>query len=64
MFLQHDSQDPVEAAVELGVDLLKVTERDVLAEQLLVEGQREAAVEIVAVEDRHADDATHEVKVR
>ena len=50
--------------MELGVDLLKVTQRDVLAEQLLVEGQREAAVEIVAVEDRHADDATHEVKVR
>ena len=59
-----NSQDPVETAVQLGVDLLKVIERDLLAEQLLVEGQCEAAVQVVTVEDRQADHAAHEMEVR
>lgn len=49
--------------MEIGVDGLHVVQRDWFAEQLFVEGQGEAAVYVVAVEHRHAHDATHEVKV-
>ena len=57
-------QDPNEAVVELGIDTLEIIECDRLGEELLVEGQREAAVQVVAVEDGDADDPAHEVEVR
>lgn len=56
-------QDPDEAVVEIGVDGLHIVQRDWFAEQLFVEGQGEASVNVVAVEHRHAHDASHEVKV-
>jgi len=49
--------------VQFGVHRLHVVQRDGFAQQLLVEGQREASVDVVAVEHRHAHDAAHEVKV-
>lgn len=57
-------QDPDEAVVEVGVDRLHVVQRDRFAQQLFVKGQREASVDVVAVEHRHAHDATHEVEIR
>ncbi|TNN47973.1 hypothetical protein EYF80_041835 [Liparis tanakae] len=56
------SQDPDEAVVEVRVDGLHVVQRDGFPQQLFVEGQREASVDVVAVEHRHAHDATHEVE--
>lgn len=56
-------QDPNEAVVQIGVDGLHVVQRDRFAQQLLVKGQREASVNVVAVEHRHAHDATHKVEV-
>lgn len=50
--------------MEIRVDGLHVVQRDGFAEQLFVEGQGEASVNVVAVEHRHAHDASHEVKVR
>ncbi len=57
-------QDPDEAVVEVRVDRLHIVERDRFAQQLFVEGQSEASVNVVAVEHRHAHDTTHEVEVR
>ena len=59
-----NSQHPVETLVHFRVDLLEVVQRDVLSEQLLVKRKREAAVQVVVVKDGHADDTTHEMKVR
>ncbi len=50
--------------MQLGVHLGDVVQVDGLVEQHLVEGQREAAVQVVAVEDGQAHDPTHKVKVR
>lgn len=57
-------QDPDEAVVEVGIDRLHIVERDRFAQQLFVEGQSEASVNVVAVKHRHAHDTTHEVEVR
>ena len=57
------SQDPDEALVELGVGGLQVTQLDGLAKQLLVEGQRKASVDVVAVENCQAHHAPHKVEV-
>ena len=43
--------------------LFHVVQRDRLAEQLLVEEHGEAAVDVVAVVDGHAEDATDKVEV-
>lgn len=50
--------------MQIGVDGLHVVQRDRFAQQLLVKRQREASVNVVAVEHRHAHDATHKVEVR
>lgn len=50
--------------MQLGVGGLQVVELDGFAEQLLVEGQSEAPIDIVTVEDRQAHDPTHEVEIR
>ena len=50
--------------MHVWLDALHVVQRVRLAQQLLVERQREAAVQVVAVEHRDADDPTHKVKVR
>lgn len=57
------SQHPGERAVELGVHVGDVLEGDGLVEQHLVEGQREAAVEVVPVEHGQPDDAPDKVEV-
>lgn len=57
------SQYPDEALVQLGVCGFQVVELDGFAEQLLVEGQSEAPIDVVAVEDRQAHDPTHEVEI-
>lgn len=57
-------QDPHKAVVQVGVHRLHVVQGDGLPQQLLVERQGEATVYVVAVEHRHAHDATHEVEVR
>ena len=57
-------QDPDEAIVQVGVHSLHVLQGDGLPQQLLVEGQRKAAIDVVAVEHCHAHDAPHEVEVR
>lgn len=49
--------------MQLGVGGLQVVELDGFAEQLLVEGQCEAAVDVVTVEDRQAHHAAHKVKI-
>ena len=49
--------------MQFGIDTLQIFQRDVFAEQLLVERQREASVQVVAVEDRHPDDTAHEMEV-
>ena len=56
-------QDPDQAVVQVGVHRLHVVQGDGFAQQLLVERQGEAAVDVVAVEHRHAHDATHKVEV-
>lgn len=50
--------------MEVGVDGLEVLEGDGFTQQLLVEWQGEAPVQVVAVEDGHAQDTAHEVEVR
>lgn len=57
-------QDPDEAVVEVGVDGFHIIQSDRFAEQLFVEGQREASVDVMAVEHCHAHDATHKMEVR
>ena len=44
--------DPDEGVVELGVDGLQVLQQQLLVEHALVEGQREACVDELAVEQR------------
>lgn len=63
-FSADHSQYPDEALVQLGVRRLQVVELYRFAEQLLVERQGEAAVDVVAVKNRQAHHATHEVEVR
>lgn len=58
------SQYPDEALVQLGVRRLQVVELNWFAEQLLVERQGEAAVDVVAVENRQSHHTAHEVEVR
>lgn len=50
--------------MQLGVDVADVAQRDGAAEQLLVEGRGEGRVQLVPVEQRHAQDAPREVEVR
>ena len=54
---------PQQAVVQLRVHVLHVVQQDGLAQQHLVERHDEAAVQVVAVEDGHADDATHKMEV-
>lgn len=49
--------------MEVGVDRLHIVQCDWFAQQLLVEGQSETSVNVVAVEHRHSHYATHEVEV-
>lgn len=63
-FPADHSQYPDEALVQLGVRRLQVVELYRFAEQLLVERQGEAAVDVVAVKNRQAHHATHKVEVR
>lgn len=57
-------QNPDEAVVKVRVYRLHIFQRDGFSQQLFVERQCEASVDVVAVEHRHAHDTTHEVKVR
>lgn len=50
--------------MQLGVRRLQVVELYWFAEQLLVKRQGEAAVDVVAVENRQSHHAAHEVEVR
>lgn len=56
-------QDPDKAVVEIRINGLHIVQRDRFAQQLFVEGQSETSVDVVAVEHRHAHNATHEVEV-
>lgn len=56
-------QDPDKAVVEVRVDRFHIVQCDRFTQQLFVEGQSEAAIDVVAVKHRHAHDATHEVEV-
>ena len=49
--------------MQVGIHTLQVLQHDALAEQLFVEGQREAPIQVVTMEDGHADDAAHKVEV-
>ncbi|RUS90107.1 hypothetical protein EGW08_002149, partial [Elysia chlorotica] len=62
--VQHVLYHPAEAAVQVWVHTLQVVQCDGLAQQLLVERHREPPVQVVAVEDGHADHAPHKVEVR
>lgn len=50
--------------MQLGVRRLQIVELYWFAEKLLVERQGEAAVDVVAVENRQSHHAAHEVEVR
>lgn len=50
--------------MEVRINRLHVLQRDWFSKQLLVEGQREASVDVMAVEHCHAHDTTHKVEVR
>lgn len=50
--------------MEVRVNRLHVVQRDRFSQQLFVEGQGEASINVVAVKHRHAHDTTHEVEVR
>lgn len=50
--------------MEVRVHRLHVVERDGFSKQLFVKRQCEASVDVVAVENRHAHDATHKVEIR
>lgn len=56
-------QDPNKAVVEVGVDGFHVVQRDWFSEQLLVERQRKASVDVVAVKHRHAHNTTHKMEI-
>ena len=57
-------QDPHQAVVQVGVHRLHVVQSDGFPQQLFVERQREAPVDVVTVKHRHAHDPAHEVEVR
>lgn len=56
-------QDPNKAIVEIRIHRLHVIQSDGFAQQLLVEGEREAAVYVVTMEYRHTHYAAHKVKI-
>lgn len=56
-------QNPDEAVVEVGVNRFHIIQSDRFAEQLFVEGQCEASIDVMTVEHRHAHDATHKMEV-
>lgn len=58
------AQDPLQRAVEVRIDAFDVVQIDVFVEKHLVEGHGEAAVDVVAVENSHADDPANKVEVR
>lgn len=49
--------------MKVGVHRLHVVQRDGFSQQLLVEGQREASIDVVAVEHSQAHDAAHKMEV-
>lgn len=57
-------QDPDEAVVEVGVNRFHIVQSDRFTEQLFVEGQREASIDVMTVEHRHAHYAAHKMEVR
>ena len=63
MVLGH-SQDPDEAFVELRIHSLQVRQLNGLPQELLVEGQREASINVVPMEHCQAHDPSHKVEVR
>lgn len=58
------SQDPDEALVQLWVHSLKVTKLDGLPQELLVEGQGEASINVVPVENSQTHNPPNKVEVR
>lgn len=56
-------EDPSEGRVQLGIDALDVVQVNGLVEEHLVERGREAAVDVMAVEDGNGNDAANEIKV-
>ena len=59
----EDLLHPVEAPVVFCVYTLQVLQSDGPAQQLLVEGQGEASIDIHAVEHGHSDHSPHKVEV-
>lgn len=58
------SQYPDEALVQLWVHSLKVTKLDGLPQELLVEGQGEASIDVVPVENSQTHNPPNKVEVR
>lgn len=50
--------------MEVRVNRFHIIQSDWLPQQLFVERQREASIDVMAVEHRHAHDTTHKVEVR
>jgi hypothetical protein len=59
IILQH----PLHTPMELGIDALEVTERNLLRDDHLVEARDEVGIEESAVEDGQADDPPNELEV-
>ena len=60
---ENHSQHPLEAAVVLCVDTLQVLQVDGQPQQLLVEGQGEASVNVQAMEHCQPNDTPHKEEV-
>lgn len=58
------SQDPDEALVQLWVHSLKVTKLNGLPQELLIEGQGEAPVNVVPMENSKTHNPPNKVEVR
>ena len=59
IILQH----PLHTSMELGVDALQVSERDLFRDDHLVEARNEVCVEESSMEDGQADNPTDELEV-
>ena len=58
-----NSQDPDETAVKVRVNALQVVQCYLLRQQLFVERQSEASIEVMTVEYGNTNDPTDKVKV-
>lgn len=60
---RRNLQNPNKAAVKVRIDALKVVEGYRLSKELLIERHREAAVEVMSVENRNANYPSNKMKV-